>query len=371
MKAPVPGAEEKISFFLYNRKKTNSQRQALKKRGKDLKRAILKGTGRYLPPRIVTNEDLTQWMDTSDEWIRQRTGIEQRHWIPEEGGVGASDLALEASKIALDRAGWTPEDIDLIIFGTLSPDFFFPGSGCLLQHKLGLDSTPALDIRQQCSGFLYGLEIVKAYIESGLAERILLVGAEVHSTGLNMSTEGRDVTVIFGDGAGVACFEAVETDAEVGILATSLHARGEHAESLMVEAPASRENPRITEAMLKENRHFPHMDGKTIFKQAVKNLPKVAKKTLKMVGISKDDIDLYIPHQANMRINQFFQELMKLEEGKVFHNIQRYGNTTAGSIPIALDEALEMKLIGAGSTICMLGFGAGLTWGSVIYRFPE
>ncbi len=336
-----------------------------------MKRAILKGTGRYLPPRIVTNEDLTQWMDTSDEWIQQRTGIEQRHWVPEEGGVGTSDLGLEASKTALDRAGWTPEDIDLIIFATLSPDIFFPGSGCLLQHKLGLDSTPALDIRQQCSGFLYGLEIIKAYIESGLANRILLVGAEVQSTGLNISTEGRDMTVIFGDGAGAACFEAVDTDAEVGILATSMHARGKFSDSLMTEAPASRENPRINEAMMKANRHYPYMDGKTIFRQAVTNLSKVAKKTLDQVGISKDDIDLYIPHQANIRINQFFGESMKLEEGKVFHNIQRYGNTTAGSIPIALDEALEMKLIGAGSTICLLGFGAGLTWGSVIYRFPE
>ncbi len=336
-----------------------------------MKRAILKGTGRYLPPRIVTNEDLAQWMDTSDEWIQQRTGIEQRHWIPEEGGVGASDLGLEASNIALDQAGWVPEDIDLIIFATLSPDIFFPGSGCLLQHKLGLDSTPALDIRQQCTGFLYGLEIVKAYIESGLANRILLVGAEVHSTGLDVSTEGRDVTVIFGDGAGAACFEAVDTAAEVGILATSLHARGEFYDSLMIEAPTSRENPRIDDAMLKEKRHFTNMDGKLIFKNAVKMLPKVAKKTLDRVGISKDDIDLYIPHQANMRINQFFQQFMKLDDDKVFHNIQRYGNTTAGSIPIALDEALEMKLIGAGSTICLLGFGAGLTWGSVIYRFPE
>ncbi len=334
-------------------------------------RAVITGTGRYVPPRVVTNDDLTQWMDTSDEWIQQRTGIEKRHWIDEEAPVGTSDLGLEASKIALERAGWAPEDIDLIIFATLSPDLFFPGSGCLLQHKLGLESTPALDLRQQCTGFIYGLATADAYIRSGMAQRILLVGAEVHSTGLDISTEGRDVTVIFGDGAAAVCMEAVETDQAVGVLGSVLHAKGSMAESLKTDAPASREWPRLTAEMMAERRHFPHMDGKAIFKEALRRLPEVTKVILKQTGLTKEDIDLYIPHQANMRINQFYQQMMKLPEEKVFHNIQRYGNTTAATIPLALDEAFEMGLIGKGSTVLFLGLGSGVTWGANIHRFPE
>jgi len=334
------------------------------------KKAVITGTGRYVPPRVVTNDDLSQWMETSDEWIRQRTGIEQRHWIDEDAPVGASDLGLEASKIAMNRAGWSPEDIDLIIFATLSPDLFFPGSGCLLQHKLGLTTTPALDIRQQCTGFIYGLATADAYIRSGMAHKILLVGAEVHSTGLDLSTEGRDVSVIFGDGAAAVCVEAVESDQEVGVLSSVLHAKGSMAESLKTEAPASREWPRLTVKMMEERRHFPHMDGKAIFKEAVRRLPEVTKEALDQAGLTTDDIDLYIPHQANMRINQFYQQMMKLPEEKVFHNIQRYGNTTAATIPLALDEALEMGVIGKGSTVLLLGLGSGVTWGANIHRFP-
>jgi 3-oxoacyl-[acyl-carrier-protein] synthase-3 len=333
-----------------------------------MKRAVIRGTGRYLPPRIVTNAEMTQWMETTDEWIRQRTGIEQRHWIPEEGEVGSSDLGLEASKIALQRAGWAPADIDLIIFATLSPDIFFPGCGCLMQHKLGLNSTPALDIRQQCTGFLYGLTTADAYIRSGLANRILLVGAEVHSTGLNISTEGRDVAVIFGDGAGAVCLEGIETDEPTGILASALHADGKFAPSLMVEVGSSRLNPRISHELIDEGRHWPQMDGKTIFKLAVQKLPEVVHEALEKADLALANIDLFIPHQANLRINQFFQQSLKLPEEKVFNNIQRYGNTTAASIPIALDEALEMKRIGSGSTVLFLGLGAGLTWGAVIAR---
>jgi 3-oxoacyl-[acyl-carrier-protein] synthase-3 len=333
-----------------------------------MRRTVIRGTGRYLPPRVVTNEDMAQWMDTSDEWIRQRTGIEQRHWIPEEGEVGSSDLGLEASKIALQKAGWVPDDIDLIIFATLSPDYFFPGPGCLMQRKLGLTSTPALDIRQQCTGFLYGLATADAYIRSGLANRILFVGAEVHSTGLDISTRGRDVAVIFGDGAGAVCLEGIESDETTGILASALHANGQYAESLMVEVGSSRLNPRISHELIDEGRHFPVMDGKNIFKLAVQKLPEVVGETLKKAELSVEDIDLFIPHQANLRINQFFQQAMKLPENKVYHNIQRYGNTTAASIPIAFDEALEMEIIGKGSTVLFLGLGAGLTWGAVIAR---
>jgi 3-oxoacyl-[acyl-carrier-protein] synthase-3 len=333
-----------------------------------MRRTVIRGTGRYLPPRVVTNEDMAQWMDTSDEWIRQRTGIEQRHWIPEEGEVGSSDLGLEASQIALQKAGWVPDDIDLIIFATLSPDYFFPGPGCLMQRKLGLTSTPALDIRQQCTGFLYGLATADAYIRSGLANRILFVGAEVHSTGLDISTRGRDVAVIFGDGAGAVCLEGIESDETTGILASALHANGQYAESLMVEVGSSRLNPRISHELIDEGRHFPVMDGKNIFKLAVQKLPEVVGETLKKAELSVEDIDLFIPHQANLRINQFFQQAMKLPENKVYHNIQRYGNTTAASIPIAFDEALEMEIIGKGSTVLFLGLGAGLTWGAVIAR---
>ncbi|MCG6912215.1 MAG: ketoacyl-ACP synthase III [Deltaproteobacteria bacterium] len=334
-----------------------------------MRRTLIKGTGRYLPDRLVTNDDLTQWMDTSDEWIEQRTGIKQRYWIPEEGGVGASDLGLEASKIAIERAGWAPEEIDLIIFATLSPDIFFPGSGCLLQAKLGLETTPALDIRQQCTGFLYGLTTADAYIRSGLAEKILFVGAEVHSTGLDISTAGRDVSVIFGDGAAAVCFEAGEGEESVGVLSSALHAQGELARSLMVEAPASREMPRINEKMLAERRHYPSMDGKTIFKNALKRLPEVTNEALAKAGLALDDIDLFIPHQANLRINQFYQQSMKIPEGKVYNNIERYGNTTAATIPLALDEVIEKGMITSGSTLMFLGLGSGVTWGACIYRF--
>jgi len=333
-----------------------------------MRKTFIKGTGRHVPERLVTNEDLTRWMDTSDEWIQQRTGIKQRYWVPEAGDVGASDLGLYASKLALENANWRPEDIDLIIFATLSPDLFFPGSGCLLQYKLGLHTTPALDIRQQCTGFLYGLTTADADIRSGLADRVLLVGAEVHSTGLDISTNGRDVSVIFGDGAGAVCLEAVETEAPVGLLASALYAQGEFAESLMVEAPASRCNPRIDETMIRERRHYPVMDGKAIFKMAVKRLPEVTMEVLKRSGLAIGDIDLVIPHQANLRINQFYQQTMKLPPEKVYNNIDKYGNTTAATIPLAMDEAIEKGIIHKGSTLLFMGLGSGVTWGACLYR---
>lgn len=336
-----------------------------------MKKTIIKGTGRYVPPRVVTNDDLTQWMDTSDEWIRQRTGIEQRHWVPETGGVGSSDLGLEASKIALKRAGWEPEDIDLIIFGTMTPDIYIPGSGCILQHKLGLATTPALDIRQQCTGFIYGLTIADAFIRSGHANRILLVGAEVQSTALDVSTRGRDISVLFGDGAGAVCVEGAETGEPVGVLSSTLHAQGELANVLTIELPSHRLNQSITEEMIREGRHYPIMDGRLVFKTAVKRLSQVAKEVLEKAELTVDDIDLFIPHQANLRINEAFAKLMNLPQEKVINNIQRYGNTTAASIPIALDEAIETKRIGKGSTVVFLALGAGLTWGAVIYRFEK
>ena len=302
-----------------------------------MKRTVIRGTGRYVPPRLVTNDDLSQWMDTSDEWIRQRTGIEQRYWVPEEGGVGSSDLGLEASKIAMQRAGWQPDDLDLIIFATLSPDLFFPGCGCIMQHKLGLTSTPALDIRQQCTWFLYGMTTADAYIRSGLANRILLVGAEVHSCGLDISTNGRDVAVIFGDGAGVVCLEGAQTDEPVGVLASALHADGAFAESLMVEAEGSRMKPRITRELIEEGRHFPTMDGKTIFKLAVQKLPEVVNEVVKKAGLALDDIDLFIPHQANLRIMTMTATKLGVPEDRVVVTVHEHGNTSAASIPLALN----------------------------------
>ncbi|CCK80327.1 3-oxoacyl-ACP synthase III family protein [Desulfobacula toluolica] len=336
-----------------------------------MKKSIIKSTGMFVPPNVITNHDLEKMIDTSDEWIKQRTGIEQRYWIDQEGATGSSDLGFEASKMALENAGWTAKDIDFIIFATLSPDIMFPGSGCLLQAKLGLDSTPALDIRQQCTGFLYGLATADAYIKSGLANKILLVGGEVHSSGLDKTTRGRDVTVIFGDGAGAVCIEGVETDETAGVITSSLHADGNLAEALMVELPASRLPLRVPpDASFDDPRYYPIMDGPAIFKKAVRLLPKVINESLKKARISLDDIDLIIPHQANIRINQALGQFLKLDDDKIFHNIQKYGNTTAASIPIALHEAMEQGRIGAsGDIVLFAGLGAGLTWGSVIYKF--
>ncbi|HCY83616.1 MAG TPA: 3-oxoacyl-ACP synthase [Desulfobacteraceae bacterium] len=337
-----------------------------------MKKSIIRGTGKFVPPHVVTNDDLTAIMDTSDEWIRQRTGIQQRHWITEEEPCGASDLGTNAAKMALEAAGWTPDDIDFIIFATLSPDIMFPGGGCLLARNLGLKSTPALDIRQQCTGFLYGFATADAYIKAGLAEKVLLVGAEVHSSGLDMSTRGRDVTVIFGDGAAAVCIEADDTEDNVGLVASALHADGHYADSLKTELPASNLFRRMPEDIsLDDPRYFPVMDGPTIFKKAVRMLPQVTMEVLKKAEMEITDIDLVVPHQANKRINQAYGQFLKLPEDKIYHNIQKYGNTTAASIPLALHEAMEEGRVGKpGDVVLFVGLGAGLTWGASIYKFP-
>ena len=333
--------------------------------------SIIKSTEMFVPPYLVTNHDLENILDTSDEWIRQRTGIEQRYWVEPNTPTGSADLGFEASKKALKAAGWEPEDLDFIIFATLSPDIMFPGSGCLLQAKLGLDSTPALDIRQQCTGFLYGLATADAYIKSQLAKKILLVGSEVHSTGLDKTTRGRDITVIFGDGAGALCIESLETNEQAGVLASSLHADGNFAKALMTELPASRLPVRVPhDVAFDDPRYFPVMDGSTIFKKAVRMLPRVINESLEKANMNLDQIDLVIPHQANMRINQALGQFLKIDDDKIFHNIQKYGNTTAASIPIALHDAIEQGRIGEpGDTVMFAGLGAGLTWGSMIYKF--
>jgi 3-oxoacyl-[acyl-carrier-protein] synthase-3 len=324
--------------------------------------------GRYIPPRIVTNDDLTKVMDTSDEWIQQRTGIQQRHYS--DGWTGAADMGAEAAREALDRAGLRPQDIDCIIFATLSPDVDMPASACLLQDRLGIGGIPAFDVRNQCSGFLYSTSIADKFVKTGTYDRVLVVGSEVHSTGIDLTTRGRDVAVIFGDGAGAAVI-GPEPDPQRGILVTCLHAEGKFAEKLWLESPASRLRPRLTEEMIdgEDARIFPKMEGRYVFRHAVTRMPEVIQEALDAVGLKPGDIDLLVPHQANLRINQMVAMGFEMPEERVVNNIQRYGNTTAGSIPLALYEALQDGRIHDGDLICLAGFGAGFTWGAVLIRW--
>ena len=323
------------------------------------------GLGFHVPSRVVTNDDLSKLMETSDEWIVQRTGIKERRWV--DGDVGASELAEHAARKALADAGVDAKQIDLIVFATLSPDVNFPGSGCLLGARLGLPGVPALDVRNQCTGFLYGLAVADQFVRSGTMQRVLVVGAEVHSTGLDITTRGRDVAVLFGDGAGAAVVGP--SDDEHRILDTKLHADGSHYDILMVEAPASRRNPRLTHEMLDEGRHFPTMDGRAVFKQAVERLPEVIAEVIAPHGLGIADIDLLVPHQANLRINEMAAKRLGLGPDRVFNNIDRYGNTTAASIPIALCEARERGMVRPGSRVVLAAFGAGLTWGATLLRW--
>ena len=325
----------------------------------------ISGMGHYVPERVVTNHDLAKFIDTSDEWIIKRTGIEERRWV--EGDVGASDLAFEATKNALEDAGISAGDLDMIIFATLSPDVNFPGSSCILQKMLNVPGIATLDIRNQCTGFVYGLSIADQFIKTGMMDNILVVGAEVHSSGLDMTSRGRDITVLFGDGAGVAVVSA--TDGDNRILDSKLHADGTQYDILMAEAPASRLNPRITHEMMEEGRHYPKMDGKKVFKNAVTAMPAVAHEVLTPHGYTPADIDLMVPHQANLRINQMVARSLKLRDDQVFNNIQKYGNTTAGSIPIALNEARQAGRVNEGDLVLLTAFGAGLTWGANLIRW--
>ena len=323
------------------------------------------GMGHCVPDRVVTNDDLAAFIDTSNEWIVKRTGIEERRWV--EGDVGAADLAFEATQQALQEASMSASDIDMIIFATLSPDVTFPGSSCILQKMLGIPGVATLDIRNQCTGFVYALSIADQFIKTGMMTNILVVGAEVHSSGLDMTTRGRDVTVLFGDGAGVAIVTA--TDDEHRILDSKLHADGTHYDVLMLEAPASRLNPRLTPQMLEEGRHYPRMDGRQVFRNAVTAMPAVVHEVLEPSGYSVEDIDMLIPHQANLRINQMVQRNLGLNDDQVFNNIMKYGNTTAASIPIALHEAIEAGKVNSGDLVVLTAFGAGLTWGANLIRW--
>ena len=327
--------------------------------------ARILGTGRALPSRVVTNAELTTLMDTTEEWIVQRTGIRERRFV--EPGTGASDLGVTAARVAIERAGLTPKDIQFLIFATLSPDLFFPGAGVFVQEKLGLDTVGALDVRTQCTGFLYALSVAEAYVKSGFHDNVLVIGAEVHSTGLDMSTAGRDVSVIFGDGGGAVVVGPSETG--VGILSSHLHSEGKYARELMTEAPASSENPRISKEMLDARRHFGVMNGRSVFAHAVRRFPEVILEALSANGMEVSDLSLVIPHQANLRITQAVAKSLGIPPEKVFSNIEKYGNTTAASVPIALDECATEGRIRSGDLVCLAAFGSGFTWASSLIRW--
>jgi 3-oxoacyl-[acyl-carrier-protein] synthase-3 len=323
-------------------------------------------TGFYVPERVVTNDDLAAMMDTSDEWIRTRTGIQERRWVG-DGKLG-SDLALEASKMALARAGLEAKDIDAIIYATVSPDYFFPGGGVYLQTKLGLSTIPCLDIRNQCTGFLYGLQVADAWIRSGMYKRVLLVGSEVQSAGINMSTAGRDMGVLFADGAGAAILGATADDTR-GVLSTHLFADGAHAGILFCDLGGCGHTPRLTHELLDQGLQWPTMQGREVFKLASTRMPDAVRQCLEANGLDAGQITVLIPHQANLRISEMVQKQLGLRDDQVFNNIQKYGNTTAASIPIALHEAVDSGRIKRGDLVMFAAFGAGLTWGSAAVRW--
>jgi 3-oxoacyl-[acyl-carrier-protein] synthase-3 len=329
-------------------------------------RTAITGTGFYAPERVVTNEDLTRLMDTTDAWIQERTGIRERRWVPE--GMSGAEMSRRASEMALEAAGIEASSIDAIVLATLSPDHFFPGTGVFLQRELGLEGVPAIDIRAQCSGFVYGLSIADAFIRSGQYRTILLVGVEIQSTGIDPTTRGRDMAVLFGDGAGAAVLTATDEE-DRGVLSTHLHADGRFAEVLWAEFASSKHHPRITPEMLAEGRHYPSMEGREVFKHAVSRMPEVVEEALAANGLATTDIDLLIPHQANLRITQMVQRRLGLPDDRVVSNIERYGNTTAATIPIALAEAVREGRLRRGDLVCLVAFGSGFTWGSALLRW--
>jgi 3-oxoacyl-[acyl-carrier-protein] synthase-3 len=328
------------------------------------------GLGYYVPSNVVTNDDLTKIIDTTDEWIQERTGIEERRHII-RGEDTTTSMGVKAAEIAIERSGVAKEDIDFIVFATLSPDYYFPGPGVLVQRDLGLRTIGALDVRNQCSGFIYAISVADQYIKTGMYKNVLVIGSEVHSTGLDMTTRGRGVSVIFGDGAGAAVLSR-EEDLTKGILSTHLHSEGQHAEELSLLAPGM--GARWVSDIIADNNpdddsYFPHMNGQFVFKNAVVRFAEVINEGLEANSLQVSDIDMLIPHQANLRISQFIQKKFGLSDDQVFNNIQKYGNTTAASIPIALTEAWEKGKIKTGDTVVLAAFGSGFTWGSAIIKW--
>ncbi len=330
----------------------------------------ISGLGFYVPSNTVTNDDLSKIIDTNDEWIQERTGIQERRHII-NGEDTTTTMGVKAAKIAIERAGISNDEIDFVIFATLSPDYYFPGPGVLVQRDLGLKTVGALDVRNQCSGFVYALSVADQYIKTGMYKNILVIGSEVQSTGLDMTTRGRGVSVIFGDGAGAAIVSR-EEDLTKGILSTHLHSEGVHAEELIVKAPGM--GGRWVTDIIADNdpddeSYFPYMNGQFVFKNAVVRFSEVINEGLEANNLKVSDIDMLIPHQANLRISQFIQKKFGLTDDQVFNNIQKYGNTTAASIPIALTEAWEQGKIKSGDTVVLAAFGSGFTWASAIIKW--
>ena len=336
-----------------------------------VRRARILGVGSYVPPRVVTNDDLARLIDTSDEWIRSRSGIEERHWV--EGTTTTSDLGYEASIRAVEASGLDLSDLDMIMVATLSPDHEFPGAACFLQEKLDLPGLPAMDIRQQCSGFVWAIATADMYIRGGMADTILVVGAEIQSKGIDISDVGRDVAVLFADGAGAAVVQATDVSDERNdphILSSHLHADGSHARELWVEAPSTSYTPDQWGGDWEERRaHYPQMNGKTVFKHAVTRMPEVTLEALDANGYTVDDVDLFVFHQANLRINAHVATALGAPESKVFNTIQRFGNTTAATIPIGLDEAVRAGRLEPGMLVAAAAFGSGFTWASMLERW--
>jgi len=324
------------------------------------------GTGFAVPDRVVTNADLSGLMDTTDEWIRTRTGIQERRWVAE--GQSGAELALQASRRALEMAGLTPKDLDAIVYATSTPDHYAPGNGVFLQRLLGVQPIPAMDIHQACSGFIYSLSVADAWIRVGHFRRILVVGAENQSTAMDVSPQGRNTAVIFADGAGAVVLGPAEREGQ-GLLAFDLHSDGDHAELLWVDVPGCMYHPRITHEHIDQGRHFLSMDGKEVFRHAVTRMPESVRTVLAAVGAGPADLNLLLPHQANLRISELVQRDLKLRDDQVYNNIQRYGNTTAATIPILLDECVRAGRLKEGDLLVMTAFGAGFSWGSVACRW--
>ena len=339
-----------------------------------MKYSRILGVGAYVPPRVWKNDDLSALMDTSNDWIVQRTGIQQRHWVDNDRVVATSDLALEASQAALTSAGVKKEELDMIILATLSPDHEFPGTACFLQAKLGVPGIPALDVRQQCTGFLYGMSIADQFIKTGMIKKALVVGAEIHSKGLDRTTAGRDLAVLFGDGAGAIVMGAQDgtPDAKTSrVLSTHLHADGTFARELWTAAPGMGCDPkvRVTPEQAGAGDIFPKMNGKSVFVHAVRRMPEAIQEALTANGVAVGDVDLFILHQANLRINEAVAKQLGVPEEKVFNTIDRFGNTTAATIPLGLSEAAKAGKLKPGTLVCSAAFGSGFTWASALYRW--
>lgn len=348
-------------------------------------RSKIAGIGMYVPEKVFTNQDMLKYMDTSDEWIQERTGIKERHFAHRTNETTAT-MGVEAAKIAIERAGITPQDVDFIVFATLSPDYYFPGCGVLVQRAMKMKDIGALDVRNQCSGFVYALSVADQFIKTGMYKNILVVGAEKHSFGLDFSTRGRNVSVIFGDGAGAVVLQPTE-DSNRGILSTHLHSDGTNAEILAMYNPGTHANHWMNETkladfneaemgdmfmshnMIDKAQNFPFMDGPSVFKVAVEKFPQVINEALGTNSLRVSDLRLLIPHQANLRISQFVQKKLGLRDEQVYNNIQRYGNTTAASVPIALCEAWQDGKIKEGDLVCLAAFGSGFTWASALLRW--